>query len=170
MSSIPVISTYDNPFQEYPDKSDYSEIFMNQMTSLQLLAALVTADKHLADRCFSEALDEYVDGTGGFMEWAKLEGRRAVLRHAIEALAPKPRQAYCWSFYENLPSSLLTIPQPFAIITSLNAFERFVFVISAVEGCTEEECAALLNCSVRDVTIGRELARRIIAVEDMSIV
>ena len=38
----------------------------------------------------------------------------------------------------------------------------------SIEGISEEECAALLNCSVQDVAIGRELARAIVAVEDLS--
>jgi hypothetical protein len=170
MSSIPVISTYDNLFQEYPDKSDYSQVFMHQMTSLHLLSVLVTADKELADECFSKALDEYVEGDGGFMEWAKSEGRRAVLQHAFEMIRPVPRKAYSWSFYENTPSAFLAVPLPFAVITSLSPFERFVFVMSSIEGFSEQECASLLQCSVWDVTIGRELARRIISEEDESVV
>ena len=38
------------------------------------------------------------------------------------------------------------------------AFERFVFVMSVLEGHSEQECAILLGCSRRDVTIARVLA------------
>ena len=47
---------------------------------------------------------------------------------------------------------------PFAAILLLDAFERFVFVMSILEGQSDEECAVLLRCSRRDVTIARVLA------------
>ena len=40
--------------------------------------------------------------------------------------------------------------------------------MSILEGLLEEECASLLNCDVQDVATGRELARKIIAAEDIS--
>ena len=47
---------------------------------------------------------------------------------------------------------------PFAAILELGAFERFVFVMSVLEGHSERECATLLRCSRRDVMIARVLA------------
>ena len=47
---------------------------------------------------------------------------------------------------------------PFAAIVGLSAFERFVFVMSVLEGQSEQECAILLRCSRRDVMIARVLA------------
>jgi hypothetical protein len=50
---------------------------------------------------------------------------------------------------------------PFAAIVAivaLGAFERFVFVMSVLEGHSEQECAILLRCSRRDVMIARVLA------------
>jgi hypothetical protein len=170
MMDILVAPTYDAPLQNYRDAVDDSELFTDHMASLHLLSALVTADKQMADECFSRALDEYVDDAAGFVEWAKQDGRRAVLQKAIEMIRPMPERAYSWSFSGNAPSPLLGVPRPYAVITSLGAFERFVLVMSAMEGLREEECAALLNCSIRDVTIGRELARRIVAAEDALVV
>jgi DNA-directed RNA polymerase specialized sigma24 family protein len=102
------------------------------------------------------------------MEWAKQDGRRAVLRHAVQIIKPTPKQAYGWAFHRNARSVVSAAYQPFAAITSLSAFERFVFVISVIEGLSQEECAALLKCSVEDVAIGRERVREVIAVEDVS--
>lgn len=47
---------------------------------------------------------------------------------------------------------------PFATILLLDPFERFVFVISILEGQSDAECANLLRCSRRDVMIARVLA------------
>jgi hypothetical protein len=40
--------------------------------------------------------------------------------------------------------------------------------MSVIEGLSQNNCAALLNCSIEDVAIGRELAGMIIAAEDLS--
>lgn len=46
----------------------------------------------------------------------------------------------------------------FDAIVALNAFERFVYVMSVLEGRSDDDCSALLRCSRRDVIIARELA------------
>ncbi|MEY2393717.1 MAG: hypothetical protein QOF94_62, partial [Acidobacteriaceae bacterium] len=46
----------------------------------------------------------------------------------------------------------------FDAILRLNAFERFVFVMSVLEKQSDADCSALLRCSPRDVIIARELA------------
>jgi hypothetical protein len=165
---INVSPIFDDPLQEDAGATDYSEIFIDQMNGLYLLSFLVTADRQVAERCFSKALDEYVEARGGFLEWAKQDGRRAVLSHAIQTIRPAPRQAYYWAFYGSARPLVSAAHQPFAAITTLSAFERFVFIMSAIEGLSQEECAALLNCSIEDVAIGRELAGMLIAAEDIS--
>jgi hypothetical protein len=164
---ISVSPIFDDPLQEDAGVTDYAEIFLDQMNCLYLLSFLVTADRHLAERCFSKALDEYVEARGGFLEWAKQEGRRAVLRHAVQIIRPVPKETYDRPFYGNARPLVSAAHQPFVAITSLGAFERFVFVMSVIEALPQEECAARLNCSMEDVAIGRELAGMIIAAEDI---
>jgi hypothetical protein len=91
-----------------------------------------------------------------------------VLRHAVQIIRPAPKQAYDWSFYGNAQPSVSAASQPFAAITSLSAFERFVFVMSVIECLSQEESAALLNCRIEDVAIGHELTGVTIAAEDIS--
>jgi hypothetical protein len=166
--NIHVSQIFEDSSHEDAGAIDYAEIFIHQMNGLYLLSFLVTADRQVAERCFSKALDEYVEARGGFLEWAKQDGRRAVLRHAVQIIRPAPKQEYYWSFYRNGQPLVSVAHQPFAAITSLSAFERFVFVMSFIEGLSQEECAALLNCSIEDVAIGRELAGMMIAAEDIS--
>ena len=47
---------------------------------------------------------------------------------------------------------------PFGAILLLDAFDRFVFVMSILEEQSDEECAHLLRCSQRDVMIARLVA------------
>lgn len=86
ISSIPLVSTYYKHPEDYPDKTGCAEIFMNQMTSLHLLAALVTADRQQADYCLSHALDEYIEGKGGFIEWAKPEGHQYIRTSCLDLI------------------------------------------------------------------------------------
>ncbi len=164
---ISVSPIFDDPSQEDAGATDYGEIFLDQMNCLYLLSFLVTADRQVAETCFSKALNEYVEARGGFLEWAKQDGRRAVLRHAVQIVRPVPKRAYNWSFYGNAKPLVSATRQPFAAITSLNAFERFVFVMSVIEALSQEECAARLNCSIEEVAIGHERAGTIIAAEDI---
>ena len=46
----------------------------------------------------------------------------------------------------------------FTPILLLEAFERFVFVMSILEGQSDKECALLLSCPWRDVMMARVLA------------
>jgi hypothetical protein len=47
---------------------------------------------------------------------------------------------------------------PLIAILLLVPFERFVFVMSTLEGQSDVECAVLLRCSRRDVMMARVLA------------
>jgi hypothetical protein len=47
---------------------------------------------------------------------------------------------------------------PLSAIFALSAFERFVCILSLLEGQSERNCAILLRCSRRDVMIARVLA------------
>lgn len=157
---------YDSLQSEYVGVAKYGTIFIDQMNCLYLLAFLVTADRRIAERCFTRALDEYVESRGGFLDWAGKDGRLAVLRHAIQAIKPIARQDYSWVLSDVAGPMFSTTYQPFASITSLSAFERFIFVMATIEGLSEEDCAGLLDCSVQEVAFGRELARRIVALAD----
>jgi hypothetical protein len=46
----------------------------------------------------------------------------------------------------------------FDAVVTLNAFERFVYVMSVLEKQSDDDCSTLLRCSRLDVIIARELA------------
>ena len=72
-------------------------------------------------------------------------------------IRPEPESADNVSF---LSQGQATSAQnnPFAAVLSLDVFERFVFVMSILEGQSDEECALLLRCPRRDVMMARVLA------------
>ena len=104
-------------------------------------------------------MGECVEGIGVFMEWARSWSRRAVLKSAIQMIMPAPEHADKVSLL-TLKASAMPAENndPLAPILLLDPFERFVFVMSTLEGQSDEECAVLLRCSRRDVMIARILA------------
>ena len=152
---------------QYATATDFCKIFTEEMHDLYLLSFLLTADKDKAEHCFIGALGECVEGIGAFMEWSRLWARRAIMKQAILMMRPVPEE-------NRWPSISTKGPAPafknglFAAILSLCSFERFVFVLSVLEGQSDGDCLGLLQCSRRDVEIARELALRSLVRADKS--
>jgi hypothetical protein len=142
----------------YPTVADFLRTFNEEMHSLYLLAFLLTADPDKAEQCLVSAMGEWVEGIGAFMGWERSWTRGAVLRHAIQMIKPAPEHTDYVSFISLKRSATPAESNPFAAILLLDAFERFVFVMSILEEQSDEGCAILLRCSRRDVMMARVLA------------
>ena len=142
----------------YPTVTDFFKTFNDEMHSLYLLAFLLTADHDKAEQCLVSAMRECEEGIGVFMNGACSWARAAVLKHAIQMMKPAPEHIGRVSFITLKRSATLPGNNPFAAILLLDAFERFVFVMSILEDQSDEECAILLRCSRRDVMMARVLA------------
>src|SRR5712672_3221950 len=129
----------------YATVTDFFATFSEEMQSLYLLAFLLTADHDKAEQCLVCAM-------GDFTDWAHSWSRRAVLKRAIQMIMPVPEHADKVSI-STLKASATSGEDndPFAAILLLDPFERFVFVMSTLEGQSDAECAVLLRCSWRDV-------------------
>lgn len=142
----------------YPTAIDLFESFSEGMHSLYLHAFLLTADHDQAEECLVWAIRECVEGPGVFMESTRLCIRKAVLKRAIELVAPVPERIDDVSLTSLNASTTPIESNAFAAILSLTPFRRFVFVMSILEGQSDYECAVFLRCSRRDVRIARLLA------------
>jgi hypothetical protein len=147
----------------YATAADFCEIFTEEMHSLYLLAFLLTADNNKAEQCFVNGLGECEEGMSVFMEWARLWARRAILKHAIRMIMPAREPADKLSFVSLKGAATAGRNNLFAAIIALNAFERFVFVMSVLERQSDEDCSSLLGCSRRDILIARTLAIQCLA-------
>ena len=147
----------------YATAADFCEIFTEEMHSLYLLAFLLTADNDKAEQCFVNGLGECEEGMSVFMEWARLWARRAILKHAIRMIMPARERADKLSFVSLKGAATAGRNNLFAAIIALNAFERFVFVMSVLERQSDEDCSSLLGCSRRDIIIARTLAIQCLA-------
>ena len=150
----------------YVTAKDACEFFTEEMHSLYLLSYLLIPDRTQAEQCLIAVLGDSVEGFRDFLDWASVSARIAIFRHAIRMIRPTPFGMVYQSsatFNQYSPSNQ---NQPFAAITSLGSFERFVFVMSVLEGRTDDECATLLGCCLREVVMGRQLAQRVLATTD----
>ena len=147
----------------YGTAKDLCELFKEEMHSLYLLSFLLMADQAQAKQCLIAVLGDGEEGVREFLDWASVSARIAILRHATGMIRPSPYDiAYQSSATVNQPSRSDRI-KPFAAVVSLGSFERFVFVMTVLEGRSDDECATLLGCIRREVVMGRELAQQVLA-------
>ncbi len=144
----------------YTTGIDFCKIFTEEMSSLYLLAYLLTADSDKAEQCFVGGLGECVESTGAFIEWAHSWARRTIIKQAIRTIMPSPSYADPVSLENLNGTSKRGKCSHMGAIVALSAFERFVFVMSVLEGQSDADCSSLLNCSRPDVVIARELTLR----------
>jgi hypothetical protein len=142
----------------YPAMTNFFKTFREEVSSLYLLSFLLTADHDKAQQCLISAVEESVDCIGVFMDWARSWTRTAIVKCAIQMIMPVAGHGDRMTVINLERSAAPPDNNPFAAILLLDAFERFVFVLSILEGRSEDECANLLGCSRRDVMLARVMA------------
>jgi DNA-directed RNA polymerase specialized sigma24 family protein len=142
---------------EYATREDFAAIFSNDMSTLHTLALLLTADQGKAEQCFVAGLEESIQGNPVFREWARAWSKRVIITNAIKMMAPAPGQV------NPMPTHRSTQAASerdiwLNLILELPPFERFVFVISVLEGHSVSDCASLLGCTLSDLSRARSQA------------
>lgn len=158
---------------KYAGVEDFRQVFGADRNMLHRLALLLTGAEEKAEQCFVAGLEDSVNANGVFKEWARTWAKRVITQNAISILKPGPGQ-HAASSPENVAQSgvrLLSIPDrevAISTVLALEDFERFVFVITALEGYSEHQCALLLNASVQDVRNAHFRAAEYIAKAEIS--
>lgn len=138
---------------EYATCKDFRQIFTEDMAGLHLLAYLLTADMARAEQCFVAGLDDSTRGNQVFKQWARAWSKRAIIQNAVKMMKPaagerapveekSARSAQSGSAPENPLVDLVMQWAP---------FERFILVMSVLEGYSVRECSALLACRDQEV-------------------
>src|ERR1700677_4853047 len=123
----------------YASCEDFRRVFDEDMNSLYRLAFLLTADQQKAEQCFVSGLDDVVKGNPVFKEWARSWARRAVILNAVRVINPRPadgngRGRSSFDPVNNDGKALPAEKQAeIAAVLELDAFERFVYVITVLE-------------------------------------
>lgn len=141
----------------YASRADFCRIFEDQADRLYLLSLLLAADPALAEKCFVRGLEDSKNSNPVFKEWAESWARRTIIANAIRMIGPRPGISSPFTRGRRV-KKIQGLPEKLAAITDLPEFERFVFVMSVLEGYAARDCRLLLNCSNFDVAQGRAQA------------
>lgn len=150
--------TKDEALSPYATRADFCQIFQSNMNSLYLLALLLTADQTLAEQCFVGGLHISQEGNHVFREWAETWARRAITLNAIRMVRPHQAANHSQPAKEHTAWPEMTNKPEMARIVELPTFERFVFVMSVLEGFSEQECSLHLGCVRSEVVEARSRA------------
>jgi DNA-directed RNA polymerase specialized sigma24 family protein len=140
--------------QPYAIAADFCRIFENEMNRLYLLSYLLTGDRGMAEACFERSLEDATHNNRVFRDWATSWARRAIMLNAIAMVRPRQHEGSLTS--SGMPDA--NEPAPISAVLELPAFERFVFVMSVLEGQSPRECSLLLGCSRDEVLAAQSRA------------
>ena len=151
---------------EHATRGDFQRIFSEDMPGLHLLAYLLTADHQLAEQVFVAGLDDSIHGNPVFRQWARSWSQRAIVKRAIKAMAPSPKEPHNGATRMDPQTGNQELDDLARRMVNLSTFQRFVFVLSILEGYSTMECAALLSCSPAEVVAVKADALKAVAVFD----
>jgi hypothetical protein len=132
---------------EYATCKDFRQIFSEDMAGLHLLAYLLTADSVKAEQCFVAGLEDSIHGNPVFRQWARAWSKRAIIQNAIKVMSPAGQQSADQGMAAASQNGNGSDNPLVAMVTRWATFERFIFVMSVLEGYSLRECSTLLACS-----------------------
>jgi DNA-directed RNA polymerase specialized sigma24 family protein len=135
----------------YASSDDFRRVFHEETDSLYRLAFLLTADREKAQQCFVSGLEDSVNGSAVFKDWAHLWARRSIIQNAVRAINPRPMEEHAPSSFDGGGTTLAAEQLETAAVLQLEPFERFVFVMSVLERYSDLDCSLLLGCARREV-------------------
>ena len=147
----------------YATAADFGQIFTEDVNSLYLLSLLLTGSQEKAEECFVTGIGESTKGNYVFKDWARSWARRTVIQSAIRLIGPRKHSATSIRDID-VPRGMDKVPlilhAEVRAILDLAPFERFVFVMSVLERCSDHECSILLGCPRKDIAAARARAVR----------
>ncbi len=135
---------------DYATCTDFCEVFRRNTTHLYLLAFLLTANHQEAQECFVGAMDNAFAERNVFKGWEESWSKRCLIEHAIGAIIFQPgrREARRDVWFQDGEIGFRTFLDA---VTQLKSAERFVFVMTELEGYSAKETALLLHRTLESV-------------------
>lgn len=164
------VQSVDKGRDDYAAQSDFCAVFLQQLDRLYSLARILTGDERRAEQCLLATLDLCPESLI-FKESAASWSSRAVIKSAIKSMSPAPFSSDRRSLPDNHRNPNFHPDVSIGCVLEQPAFDRFVFVMSVLEGYSDRDCALLLGCSCADVVetrirtfqqISRRAQRRIL--------
>ena len=143
-------------YAEYATSADFCQIFDKDMSSLYLLSLLLTGDHKKAEECFVAGLENAVNRNRVFKDWARGWARRVIIQNALRTVDPHPKKESILNSASIEANDKTAAERPeIAAVLGLQAFDRFVFVMSVLEDYSDHDCSILLGSTRRDVLAAR---------------
>lgn len=137
----------------YANATDFCAIFAANMESLYALALLLTGNQEEAEACFTQALEDCMSGNQVFKPWAESWSRLSVIERGLRMKSPRVVQAAtALAFSEVSPTAL---PSELAAVLHLDAFRRFVYVLTVLEKYSVRDAAILMKHPKRAIEAAR---------------
>ena len=149
--------------QGYATRDEFCRIFAEDENALYLLSLLLTADASKAEQCFVAGLEDSIHGNRVFADWAREWTRRMILKNSIQMISPAPGRVNGAPHVSDSEAVGLDLGSSLKAVLQLAPLERFVFVMSVLEGYPLQECSILLNCTKEDAASARARAMQNIA-------
>lgn len=135
----------DNFRAAYATDEDFCRLFHSDMNQLYLLAFLLTANHHEAEQCFVRIVNEAAQNRAVFRKSVLSWTKRCLIKTAIrsvfrESRAGKPTHDQWWE-----EKSEKGVTAAINAITQLPPVDRFLLVMSVLEGYSPKECSLLLD-------------------------
>ncbi len=157
------MNRHSNKTREHATCEQVCQAFQRDLTSFYQLAFLLTGDHEKAESILVTGLDECVDGNLAFKGWARSWARRIIIEKAIRLIEPLPGPSD-YRHVEDSEGEVSFRPDGLRLaIAGLSPFDRFVFIMSVLEGIPDRECAALLGCGNPAIVNARIRALQTIA-------
>src|SRR5437660_3430630 len=137
--------------QVYATQDEFCRIFAEEENALYLLSLLLTADASKAEQCFVAGLEDSIQGNRVFKEWARAWSKRTIIKNAIRLISPIPGQVNSAPHVSDLQGLPVDLGDSLTAVLRLAPLERFVFVMSVLEGYSLQECSILLSCTKEEV-------------------
>jgi hypothetical protein len=117
-------------------------------------------EQHESEQCFASTVEEGFKEQAVFKEWARSWVKRRLIENAIEIVSSTStrngQKRDLWSAGQRETHREREID----IVTKLDPFERFVFVMSILERYPNWDCSLLLGCSMNKIAQARMKALR----------
>ena len=144
---------------DYANWSDFCQALETNLKPFYLLTFLLTSNHKDAEQCFGAIIEESFAENRVFKAWVASWIKRCLIRKAIQIVFSRTgdeehRNLWCKELGEPQLRSMVDA------ITALEAGDRFVYVMSILEGYSNKECSLLLDSTMDNIVRRRARASR----------
>jgi DNA-directed RNA polymerase specialized sigma24 family protein len=133
------------------------------MVSLYSLALMLAGDPEKAEQLFVSGLEDSSANSPVFKEWARSWARRTIIKNAVRMITPGTGAGAKAARKDSAIPALPGLPAEMYAVLSLSAFERFAFILSVLEGYSDQDSALLLGSTRQAFIAARVRAEQRIA-------